>query len=42
MVEFEETCDDLNGEYKENPTLETDSKGTIDIGFLEDVDKINF
>lgn len=41
-MEFDEGYDDLNGECKDNQSFETDSKGTIDLGFLEDVDKISF
>ena len=41
-MEFDENCDDLNDIYTETQFFETDSNGTIDLGFLEDVDRINF
>ena len=41
-MEFDENYDDLNDIYKETHYFETDSKGTIDLGFLEDVDRVNF
>ena len=41
-MEFDENYDDLNDHHEEIAPFETDSKGTIELGYLEDLDKIGF